>query len=74
MAVGRRAWFRRTAGAVATAAAVLLAPATTLASHGINGTPDWMIPWYATAVLMIVPYLGLAAVAAVVYRHLRREF
>lgn len=58
----------------AVAGSVLFTPAAAWASHGIAGTPDWMIPWRATAVLMFVPYLALAAVGAVVYRLLRREF
>jgi len=74
MVVDRRIWVRRAAGAVAAAVSLLLAPAAALASHDINGVPQWFIPWYATALLMAVPYLLILTVGAVVYRYLRREF
>ncbi|HEX6988281.1 MAG TPA: hypothetical protein VF282_02335 [Bacillota bacterium] len=66
-------WRWSLAGAVL-AAVVLLIPSAAWASHRIDGTPHWTIPWYATAVLMAVPYVAVAVVAVVVYRLLRREF
>ena len=46
-------------------------PRFALASHWIAGRKSWEFPWYAVAVMMIVPYIVLALVGVAVYRAIR---
>jgi len=46
-------------------------PRFALASHWIAGRKSWEFPWYAVAMMMVIPYIILGLVGLAVYRAIR---